>query len=46
MVYMILDGVEITSAEQLETLIADLPEESKTALRLIFNALAQEKAIN
>jgi hypothetical protein len=38
MVYMILDGVEITSAEQLETLIADLPEESKTSLRLIFES--------
>lgn len=33
---MKLDGVDIESSEHLETLIADLPEESKIALRLIW----------
>lgn len=36
MVYFILNGVEITSKTQLEELIIDLPEESKIALRLLF----------
>lgn len=38
MIYLILDGVEVTSREQLEALIADLPEESKMGLRLLFEA--------
>lgn len=46
MVYLILNGIEISSKEQLEELIIDLPEESKTGLRLIFDALSQEKATN
>ena len=37
MVYLIIDGVGITSLEQLEQIIADLPEESQIGLRLIFN---------
>ena len=41
MVYFILNGVEITSKTQLEELIIDLPEESKIALRLIFDERLQ-----
>lgn len=37
MVYLILDGVEVASREQLEELILNLPEESKVSLRLIFD---------
>lgn len=37
MVYLILNGVEVTSRAQLEELILDLPEESKVGLRLIFD---------
>lgn len=40
-VYMVLDGIEITSQEQLEELIIDLPEESQIALRNIFDESAQ-----
>lgn len=36
MVYLILNEIEITSAEQLEQLIVDLPEESKMGLRNLF----------
>ena len=46
MVYLILDGVEVSSKEQLEALITDLPEDSKAGLRLIFDSLVQEKTTN
>lgn len=36
MVYLILNGIEVTSKKQLEELIVYLPEESKASLRLIF----------
>ena len=36
MVYLILNEVEITSEAQLEQMITDLPEESKIALRNLF----------
>jgi hypothetical protein len=41
MVYLILNGIEVTSREQLEELILDLPEESKVGLRLIFDQAAE-----
>ena len=42
MVYLILNEIEVTSAEQLEQLIVDLPEESKTALRNLFQEAANK----
>lgn len=37
-VYLILNEVEITSLEQLEELIVDFSEESKTSLRQLFES--------
>lgn len=42
MVYLVLNSVEVTSKEQLEQLIVDLPEESKAALRALFDAMAAQ----
>lgn len=41
MVYLIVDQIEVTSKAQLEEIIAELPEESKTALRSLYH---QEEA--
>ena len=37
MIYLILNQVEITSRDQLEAMILDLPEESKVGLRMLFD---------
>lgn len=44
MVYLILNGIEITTKSQLEDLIVDLPEESKMALIAVFELESQKKS--
>jgi hypothetical protein len=44
MVYLIIDGVEITSEQQLEEVITNFSEESKISLRLIFNEALNKEA--
>ena len=43
MVYLILNGIEITTKLQLEELIVNLPEESKIALITLFELESQKK---
>ncbi len=44
MVYLIIDGIQIISEQQLEEVIASFSEESKISLRLIFAEAAAAAA--
>lgn len=43
-IYLIINNIEITSKSHLEEVIADLPEESKIALRNIYDSEEQAKS--
>lgn len=42
MIYLILNAIEVTSKEQLEEPIVELPKESKIALRSLFETTANQ----